>query len=183
MINHVDVRAMIVVVILAVSGPTLAAQDVPLPRPGDRVRVTAPDRSVQQVEGRLLRLQADTLAVWPATEGSPLLVIPLSSLTSLQVRRHRFWGAGEGAKYGALVGGGLGVVFAAAACMSKDCGVYTVPLYLAFGFWFGANGALVGAVIGAIGGRAWEEVALDPLRVSLRPELDGRFALAFSVAF
>ncbi|MCZ6760284.1 MAG: hypothetical protein O7D29_07940 [Gemmatimonadetes bacterium] len=183
MINHGGVRGTIVVVILAVSALSLAAQDVPLPWPGDRVRVTAPDRSVQQVEGRLLRLRADTLAVWPATEGSPLLFIPLSSLTSLQVRRHRFWGAREGAKYGAIVGGSLGVVFAAWACQSKDCEVYTVPVYLAFGFWFGATGSLVGAVIGAIGGRVWEEVAVDQLRVSFRPQRDGRFALAFSVAF
>ncbi len=183
MINHGGVRGTIVVVMLAVSGLSLAAQDVPLPRPGDRVRVTAPDQRVQQVEGRLLRLRPDTLAVQPATEGSPRLVIPLSSLTSLQVRRHRFWPAGEGARYGALVGGGLGVVFAAWACRAKDCEVYTVPVYLAFGFWGGATGLLVGAVIGAIGGRAWEEVALDQLRVRFRPQRDRRFALAFSVAF
>ncbi len=78
MINHGGVRGTIVVVMLAVSGVSLAAQDVPLPRPGDRVRVTAPDRSVQQVEGRLLGLQADTLAVQPATAPSQTLVIPLS---------------------------------------------------------------------------------------------------------
>ena len=183
MINHVDVRAMIVVVILAVSGPTLAAQDVPLPRPGDRVRVTAPDRSVQQVEGRLLGLQADTLAVQPATEGSPPLVIPLSSLTSLQVRRQVSRRAENGARYGALVGGGLGVVSAVPICLSKDCEQYTLVVYLMFGALGGATGALVGAVIGAVGGRAWEEVALDQLRVSFRPQRDGRFALAFSVAF
>ncbi len=183
MVNHGGVRGAIVVVILAVSALSLAAQDVPLPRPGDRVRVTAPDRSVQQVEGRLLGLQADTLAVQPATEGSPPLVIPLSSLTSLQVRGHRFWSAGDGARYGAIVGGGLGVVSAALACRSKGCEQYTVAVYLGFGFWGGANGALVGAVIGAIGGRAWKEVALDQLRVSFRPQRDGRFALTFSVAF
>ena len=183
MINHGGVRGTIVVVILALSGLSLAAQDVPLPRPGHRVRVTAPDRSVQQVEGRLLRLQADTLAVQAATEGSPPLVIPLSSLTSLQVRRHISRRAGNGAKYGALVGGGLGVVIAVWACLSKDCGVYTVPVYLGFGFWGGASGLLVGAVIGAIAGRAWEEVALHQLRVRFRPQLDGRLALAFSVAF
>ena len=182
MINHKGVRGTIVVVILAVSGRSLAAQDVPIPRPGNRVRVTARDRSVQ-VEGRLLRLRADTLAVQPATEGSPPLVFPLSSLTSLQVRRPISRRAGNGAKYGALVGGGLGVVIAAWACQSKDCGVYTVPVYLGFGFWGGAMGAAGGAVIGAIGGRAWEEVALDRLRVRFRPQRDGRFALAFSVAF
>ena len=169
-------------VILAVSGLSLAAQDVPLPRPGDRVRVTAPDRSVQQVEGRLLRLQADTLAVQPATEGSPPLVIPLSSLTSLQVRRHRSR-AGTGARYGALVGGGLGVVSAVPICVSKDCEVYTLAVYLMFGALGGAAGGLVGAVVGAIGGRAWEEVALDRLRVSLAPQRHGRFALGLSVRF
>ncbi len=183
MINHGGVRATIVVVILAVSGLSLAAQYVPLPRPGDRVRVTAPDRSVQQVEGRLLGLQADTLAVQPATEGSPPLVIPLSSLTSLQVRRQVSRRAENGARYGALVGAGLGVAIAVPACLSKDCGVYTVPVYLGFGFWGGASGLLVGAVIGAIGGRVWEEVAVDQLGVSFRPQRDGRFALAFSVAF
>ena len=180
---HRGVRGTIVVVILAVSGLSLEAQDVPLPRPGDRVRVTAPDRSLQQVEGRLLRLRADTLAVQPATEGSPPLVFPLSSLTSLQVRRPISRRAGNAAKYGGLVGAGLGVAIAVPACLSKDCGGYTVPVYLGFGFWGGASGFLVGAVIGAIGGRAWEEVALDQLRVSFRPQRDGRFALAFSVAF
>ena len=183
MINHVDVRAMIVVVILAVSGPTLAAQDVPLPRPGDRVRVTAPDRSVQQVEGRLLGLQADTLAVQPATEGSPPLVIPLSSLTSLQVRRPISRRAGNAAKYGGLVGAGLGVAIAVPACLSKDCGVYTVPVYLGFGVWGAVMGAAAGAIIGAIGGRAWEEVPLERLRVSLTPQPDGGFALGVSVRF
>ena len=183
MINHGGVSGTIAVVILAASGLSLAAQDVPLPRPGDRVQVTAPDRSLQQVEGRLLGLQADTLAVQSATEGSPPLVIPLSSLTSLQVRRPISRRAGNGAKYGALVGGGLGVVIAVWACLSRDCGVYTVPVYLGFGFWGGASGLLVGAVIGVVVGRAWEEVALDPLRVSFQPQRDGRFALAFSVAF
>ncbi len=182
MVNHRGVSGTIVVAILAVSGLSLEAQDVPLPRPGDRVRVTAPDRSLQQVEGRLLGLH-DTLAVQPATEGSPPLVIPLSSLTSLPVRRHISRRAENGARYGALVGAGLGVAIAVPACLSKDCGVYTVPVYLGFGFWGGASGLLVGAVIGAIGGRAWEEVALDQLRVSFRPQRDGRFGLAFSVAF
>ncbi len=183
MINHGGVRGTIVVVILAVSGLPLAAQDVPLPWPGDRVRVTAPDQSVQQVEGRLLRLQADTLAVQPATEGSPPLVIPLSSLTSLQVRRRISRRAAKGAKYGALVGGGLGVVSAVPICVSKDCEQYTLAVYLMFGTLRAAAGSLVGAVIGAIGGPAWEEVALDQLRVSFRPQRNGRFALAFSVAF
>ncbi len=170
-------------VILAVSGLSLAAQDVSLPRPGDRVRVTAPDRSLQQVEGRLLRLQADTLAVQPATEGSPPLVVPLTSLTSLEVRRHISRRAENGAKYGALVGGGLGVVIAVPICVSKDCEQYTLVVYLMFGTLGGAAGALVGAVVGAIGGRAWEEVALDRLRLSFQPQRDGRLALAFSVAF
>ncbi len=183
MINHGAVCGTIVVVILALSGLPLEAQDVPLPRPGDRVRVTAPDRSVQQVEGRLLRLQADTLAVQPATEGSPPLVIPLSSLTSLQVRRHISRRAGNGVRYGALVGGGLGVVTAVPICVSKNCEQYTLVVYLMFGALGGAAGGLLGAVIGAIGGRAWEEVALDQLRVRFRPQRDGRFALAFSVAF
>ena len=183
MINHGGVRGTIVVVIFAVSGLSLAAQDVPLPRPGDPVRVTAPDRSVQQVEGRLLGLQADTLAVQPATEGSPPLVIPFSSLTSLQVRRHISQRAGNAARYGALVGAGLGVAIAVPACLSKDCGVYTVPVYLGFGFWGAVMGAAAGAIIGAIGGRAWEEVALGQLRASFRPQQNGRFALAFSVAF
>ncbi len=67
--------------------------------------------------------------------------------------------------------------------MSKDCEQYTLVVYLMFGTLGGAAGALVGAVIGAIGGRAWKEVALDQLRVRFRPQRDGRFALAFSVAF
>ncbi len=183
MINHGGVRGTIVVVILAVSGLSLAAQDVPLPRPGDRVRVTAPDRSLQQVEGRLLGLQADTLAVQPATEGSPPLVIPLSSLTSLQVRRHISRRAGNGARYGALVGGGLGVVSAVPICLSEDCEQYTLVVYLMFGTLGAAAGGLVGAVIGAIGGRAWEAVALDRLRVSFAPQRDGTFALGFALPF
>ncbi len=183
MINHGGVRGAIVVVILAVSGLSLAAQDVPIPRPGNRVRVTARDRSVQQVEGRLLRLRADTLAVQPATEGSPPLVIPLSSLTSLHVRRPISRRAGNAAKYGALVGAGLGVVVAVPACLSKDCGGYTVPVYLGFGFWGAVMGAAAGAIIGAIGGRAWEEVALDQLRVSFATQRDGRFGLGLSVRF
>ncbi len=153
------------------------------PEPGDRVRVTAANLNIREFEGRLRRLHNDSVVVRPEYGGAPPVVIPLSSLTRLEIRR-RESRADAGGAYGALAGAAIGVGSAASLCSSIDCEESTGVLYLIFG----GGGALAGLVIGSIVGaqittERWEEIPLDRLRVSFAPQRDGRFGLELSVRF
>ncbi len=94
--------------------------------------------------------------------------------------------ARKGAGNGFLIGGAIGFVLGLASgddppgWFSFTAGEKAAIGAVAFGF--------IGAVIGSIAGAAspgdrWEEVPLDRLRVSFRPQRDGRFAFGASVKF
>ena len=157
--------------------PTEIAAQEPLAS-GARVRVTAPDCALRGQAATFRALRADTL-VLETTE------CPMASVTRLDVNRgrrsHTLLGAGIGFAAGAL----WGVVL----CRRKaghHCGVYGsdsdfTPLVAGV---LGAGGGLVGGFAGyLIKTDRWEEVPLERLRVSLAPQRDGGFALAFSVRF
>ncbi len=161
---------------LAVVGE-LCAQDT-LVVPGARVRVYSPDR----LTGTIETLSSDTLVL--KTEASRWRVIsrqaiPFASITRLEVTR------GKKSKWlvGAGVGLGLGaaatVYFLAAFCDDVDtsCDGNT---YLGIFALIALPPAIVGAVIGAlIKVDRWEDLPLDQIRVSLRP--NGHLGLAASV--
>ena len=66
--------------------------------------------------------------------------------------------------------------------LGLDCN-FAGGFAVGFGIGF-AGGALIGVAIGGfIKSDRWEEVPLDRLRVSVAPQVDGRFALGFSVGF
>ena len=172
-----------------------AVRQEPLPEPGARVLVwhvidhdagtrPAPD------EGNLIRLTADSIVLTVGKSESQRAV-PLTSVSSLKVWRHRS-SVGQRAGLGTAVGLGLGALVG--YTMGEDCpsssswrdgiciGRETTTLIL------GMGGAIVGLLAGIVVGVAdnggeWEGVRLDPLRVSLGPQRDGRFGLGASVRF
>ena len=170
--------------VLAVAPLTrVTAQEPPPVKVGDRVRVTAAELNIREFEGRLRRLYKDSVVVRPEYGGAPPVVILLTSLTRLEVRRRKSR-ADAGAGYGALAGAAIGVGSAAMLCSSEDCEEYTGAVYLVLGGGGTLAGLLIGSIVGAlIKTERWEEVPLDQLRVSFVPQRDGRFGLGLSVRF
>ena len=76
-----------------------------------------------------------------------------------------------------------------AVCANISPIIFAVDSYsgrcaLAGAVIFGAGGALLGFIVGAmITGTRWEEVPLDRLRLQVAPQRDGRFGLGLSVRF
>jgi hypothetical protein len=87
---------------LVVPFPTASAQEPVVIRPGDRVRVTAPEYAYL---GTVHALQADTLMVEPDGWNRPVSV-SLRALTRLDLREGSRWVQGAG--IGGMIGGALG---------------------------------------------------------------------------
>jgi hypothetical protein len=179
-------HAAILVAILAFVPLASATAQVPPPvKVGDRVRVTAPD--VRRREGTVQLLTTDSLVMrLPGYGGTPnRLAIPLASVTRLELSMPGGSRAGQGALTGLAIGGVGGAIVAGTACagdqLLEDAAVGCALVGAVF---FGAGGALVGAIIGAMTtGTRWEEVPLDRLRLQVAPQRDGRFGLWLSVRF
>jgi hypothetical protein len=177
---------------------SLGAQQSALP--GDRVRVS--ECHIRTLRSGTLRNECErhvgTLSVLTAQvvtlrmEGTATeFAVPLDSVIKLEVHRGRRARTGRGALIGSIVGVASGAIVGVAVAKGpstcedlgwpEPCGA---RLALTGGLLFGASGALVGTVIGAlIKTDRWEEVPLDRLSVGLAPQRDGRFALAMSVSF
>ncbi len=158
----------------------VTAQELPPVKPGDRVRVTAPDLGI--------RKQAATFEAW---RGDTLVIVadssmnfPLAFVTRLEVGRNRRY-AGRGAAIGLAFGGFGGGVLSGVSCandpfLEENAGGCAVVGAVVFG----AVGALIGALIGAAStGTRWEEVPLDRLRLQVAPQRDGRLGFGASVKF
>ena len=161
----------------------VTAQETPLVKPGDRVRVTAPDQALSKYTGTLAGVYGDTLRL-------DTLHVPLQSVTRLDVHRGQKSKAGTGALIGAGVGAAAGVITALVVCAedNRDCENAGSGLTAAAALVLGVGGALLGAGLGAVVGSnvkvdRWEEIPLDRLRVSVAPQRDGRFGLGLSVRF
>ena len=128
------------------------------PEPGHRVRVEL--RDGLSLTGRVHALTADS--VWLRVEGAmSLAAVPRDSLVAFRSSLGRSHGAGarRGARIGALVGGGLGLlVFGAgvAADATGHCGDCFFPASLITGV-YGAGllvvGTTSGLAVGALVGR------------------------------
>ncbi len=102
------------------------------------------------------------------------LVLPLASLTKLEVSRGQKSRADKGARIGLGTGVAAGVVTALAVCADNSCDGYTGLAVLIFGAGGALGGVLIGAVIGSfIQTDRWETVPLDRISVSLRPRGGG----------
>ncbi len=111
------------------------------------------------------------------------MVVPVASITRLEVRRGRKSNWAEGAGIGLLVGAATGAIIVVA---SGDCGGGFGPCPTAGqgAVFLGGLGGVIGLIIGAsTTTERWVEVPLDRLRVSFAPQRDGRFALGLSMRF
>ena len=183
-------HAPILVTILAfVPLVSATAQEPPPVKVGDRVRVTAPDvRSagiVQLLTTDSLVMRPEYVFVMRPEYVTPnRLAIPLASVTRLELGMPGGSQAGQGALYGFIIGVFGGSIVGFAACENDSYVDVTSACALAGAVIFGAGGALVGAIVGAmISNTRWEEVPLDRVRVSLGPQRDGRFGFGASVRF
>ena len=170
-------------VILALSGDIQAQEAMPI-KPGDRVRVTAPEysRDLRPI-GTVISFDADSLVVKVVGYRDPIAV-PLAVLTQLEVfraKRQIGKNALKGLGYGAAVGGLTGLIAGA----EDD---FVGPLYVAvFGAGFlGSIGLVLGA-LGALTGVIqsdydWEDVPLDQIRVGILPKPGGGLAFSVSLA-
>jgi hypothetical protein len=160
----------------------LPAQEPPPVEPGDRVRVTAA-HGIRNRVGTLRALNNDSIVL-----ENPGLVLPIDSVTQLEVSRGRKSRAGRGALIG--LGFGVGIGAAVGFLISQDesgeneCRGIEAQC-TAIG---AASLGLVGAGIGALAGAAtktdrWEEVPLERLRVTFVPQRDGRFGPSVRAAF
>ncbi len=177
-------HATILVAILAfVPLASATAQEPPPVKVGDRMRVTAPD--LRGREGTVQLLTTDSLVMHPEYGAPNRLAMLLASVTRLELSTPGGSRAGRGALIGFALGGVGGAAAAGTACGNSAWFRDDSAGCAALGFGvFGAGGALLGAIIGAmITGTRWEEVPLDRFRVSLGPQRDGRFGLGLSVRF
>jgi len=175
--------ATLLVLLLAYPQPQAAAQaSVPLGL-GDRVRVTAPGLVPGRAVGSVLAL-SDTLLLQDDA-GESLLAIPIASVIHLEVSRGRRsrWARGLGVGFlgGALVGAVYGGTNA-----GTGPGEIDLPTDVAMGLsaaFFGAGGALVGLVIGAmIRTDDWVPVPAERLVVALVPPVAGTATVRLSLA-
>ncbi|UCF21029.1 MAG: hypothetical protein JSU87_06470 [Gemmatimonadota bacterium] len=166
------------------------AQDKRTLAAGDRVRLTAPSVSTRQFEGEVVALRPDTLVVdariwerarmqWRQQEA----MIPLQSLTALEISRGKKSNVGKGALTGGLIGAGIGLVIGIGAA-SEDGGFieFGPEVVPAAAVTVGACGAGIGALIGLLSpGERWEEVPLDQLRVGPSPVAADGVAVSLSL--
>ena len=144
----------------------LPAQQTTTLHPGQRVRVTS--TSSKDVTGVVSQVRADSIVVFTEPAGATI-ALATADVRKVDVSRGR--SAAEGAKKGALWGGGIGAGFAVlvAAIVASDKNTYQNNVYSVGDF--AANtvgGGLVwGAIIGAfVKAERWDHVAFQP-RVGL----------------
>ncbi len=166
---HREQRHLLALLLIPLSFTSLTAQDTLTA--GDKVRVTTEE---ERVVGYWVSLDDNQLTLNTEARDSSL-VLPLASLTKLEVSKGLKSRTLKGAGIGFLVGAAAGLAFGAIACaIAGDCEDDTVYVALIFGAIGAPLGAGTGAVIGSfIKVDSWETVPLDRIRVSLRPRGGG----------
>ena len=193
-------RATLLIAVLVLTPiTTVTAQEAPA-EPGTRIRVSAQGLAAPRLVGTVVALHADTLLFTPQSGRGPIAV-PLESIRRLEVSRSRssvgpaiLKYAGIGLLLGAAGGALAGPFVISSGCtaLKKDLDNQSKCLAdlvdgetrLKAALVFGLAGTAVGALVGAIVGRArWEKVAASPVRVSFAPQPTARFTLVASVGF
>ena len=161
-------RRFLLLLLIPLSFTSLAAQDTLTA--GDKVRVTTEE---ERVVGYWVSVGDNQLTLNSEARDSSL-VLPLASLTKLEVSQGRKANTLKGLGIGFLAGAGTGALIGAAVdCAAEfDLGQsFCVVLY-------GGIGAAVGLFVGGLAGAAiyterWGTVPLDRIRVSLTPRGGG----------
>ncbi len=169
---HLEQGLLLTLLLIPLSFTSLAAQSTL--SAADKVRVTTEE---ERIIGYWVSLDDNQLTL--KTEGrDSSLVLPLASLTKLEVSLGQMSSTLVGAGIGFLVGGATGLATAAIVCaIAGDCDPDAPYNDLVYGF-FGVLGVGVGTLTGAIIGSTikvdrWMDVPLDRIRVSLRPRGGG----------
>jgi len=188
--------------ICAVAGLALpaaaVAQNVGL-APGQAIRVTAHPYGLRRTPVTLEALGADTLHVQyvrkrldhgTVVTDSLRQPLPLDAVSKIEIPAGRRSNWDRGARTGAIVGGGVGLLLGAAllTCSDSDSlcpdspgqAVGGVVAVTATG---GLIGGIVGALIGAMSSRErWNEVPVKRIPVTIAPR-GGRLAVVASIPF
>ena len=187
-------RATLLIAVLAATpfASVIAQEQLPPLEPGQRVRITVPDRGISKHNGTLVAVDGDTLTV-------DTLRVALMNVTRLEMRRApkarwlkvSMYGGG-GLLLGAAAGA-LSVPLTSSSCVTleqtqetsaKCLGELAHGPYAKRAVQFGLVGMAIGTVVGVLVSRErWEEVPLNQLRVSFAPQRDGTFALQASLRF
>ena len=176
-------RFILVLVLIAISFNSLAAQGVASDSGATRVRVRLAGTR-QATIGIITRLDGDTIHL-RAVEGD--MAIARADLTKLEVSRGMHSNAGRGFRKGMWIGGIVGAV-AGTAILSDpdeywyDGGAEILPLAIAS---VGLEGAIIGAGIGALShSERWQKSGTDSQTLSLyvAPH-EGRTVVGLGVRF
>jgi hypothetical protein len=150
---------------------------------GDRVRLSA--TTVQGVFV-VAALSSDTLVLRGTTPAVEPVMLPLNSITTLEVRRARSRGAGalRGAGVGFLAGAGGGAIWGLTLIDRRpDAWFSPAETVLGFGGVLGGAGAVVGGLVGLSFPRErWERVDLHQ-RLGFSRGCDGAPWLTYSYRF
>jgi hypothetical protein len=149
------------------------AQETPQVKPGDRVRVTAPECQLKRQKGTLISLDQN---LFSATVGNEDIECPVEALTEVQVSvgKRKWWKASLGG-----MGVGVGMMFV--------MGAYSEPGEFGdknslIAVSLAPIGLVTGTVVGLIRGKdSWEEVNLLPIRPSLQVSAHGRLGFGLTV--
>ncbi len=169
----------LVFVLFLTTSVKLTAQDTL--SAGDKVRVTT---AVERVVGYWVSLEGNRLTLRTEKRDSSL-VLPLASLTKLEVSRGQKSAIAKGAGIGFLVGAGVGAGVGALIGASQGENVCSDECRVAFAgigaLAGGAVGTLVGLGIGAASkSERWVSVPLEEIRIGL--SLHSADGIAISVS-
>ena len=154
----------------------LGSQEITTLREGQRVRISS--TSTKELVGVVRQARADSIVVYTEPSGAPLAVAT-SDLRTVEVSRGR--SAAQGAKRGALWGGGMGAGFALLGAVLIGTAhdneySHTDNAIGDFAANMIGGGIVWGAAIGAfVKAERWDRAAIQP-RVS-------RSGVGFSIAF
>jgi hypothetical protein len=172
-------RVMVLMVCCLGAVPAVGAQRVTLASlsRGDSVQVTAPLRLAGDVDAVFVAATADSVRLYLPDERMPI-GLARSEVTRLRRRfdPSRGYAASTGFKWGAVLGGALGVASALSSAMiggSSDRGGAEIAADLLL--WTGGHalfGGMMGGAIGAAFQRTrWARVDLSPSLGSLSPQM------------
>jgi hypothetical protein len=128
---------------------------------GLRVRITTDGGSHKRMVGTLLSADSDSLRLTSSND-QRVLTVPTRSVVRLERSRGQRPSTGRGARIGALVGGGTGLLLGIAASSESDSWVQIGAEEVAVvTVVFGLAGAGVGALIGSVSHHEqWDSVPI-----------------------
>lgn len=155
---------LLLVVLMFALAAGLQAQEAAVLDHDDLVRITAPSLSPKRLQGRVASLTGDTLVLRTMDTPTGRLLVPLDSITKLEVFQGtgKEWGSFFGLFGGAVVGAGLGKVLVGDESAQGPVGGILVGAFAG-----GLAGYLVGTYLDwAVFGEDWEEIPVSRIRAT-----------------